>query len=290
MKTIPAAAAYLKSFPSPFIRALSKDKYEKGKSLFSTTQLISPPQRTWLGNNYEKQENPYTMFHALMGTAIHAILEENVDTENGEVAEERLHYDYPHPDRPIPISGQMDFYEDRTCFDYKNTAGFQEKMKAEHHQQVQINGWLAKKNGYEVEHVAVIYLQRDWSYMRSKVDPAYPQTPFAIYVEPYDEAFAEELVKKTVEDHWKAHNGSPRPCTSEEQWERPSVYAIMSPGAKRASKLCDSYDEAVELKKSNQTVEVRVGEKVFCSSFCGYSHVCKQFKMESTKSTLTSEF
>lgn len=280
MKTISAAAAYLKSFPSPFIRALSKDKYEKGASLFSTTQLISPPQRTWLAKNYEKQENPYTMFHALMGTAIHSILEDNVDVKNGEVAEERLHYSYPHPDGDIPISGQMDFYEDKTCFDYKNTAGFQEKMKTEHHQQVQINGWLAQNNGYEVEHVAVVYLQRDWSYMRSTFDPTYPQTPFAIYVAPYDKAFAEQLIKTTVEDHWRAHNGSPRPCTPEEQWERPSKFAIMSPGAKRASKLCDTWDEAMELKKPNQTVETRKGEKVFCSAFCGYSAHCAQYKRE----------
>lgn len=278
-----AAITFLKSFPNPFIRALSKSKYEKGESLFSTTQLISPPQRTWLAKSYEKQESAYTMFHALMGTAIHSILEDNVDTENGEVAEERLHYLYFLGDEGIPISGQMDFYENNTVFDYKNTAGFQDKMKEEHYQQVQINGWLAKKNGYEVDHVSVVYIQRDWSYMRSTVDPTYPQTPFAIYVAPYDDEFATKLLAKTVEDHWKAHKGSPRPCTPEEQWERPSVYAIMSPGAKRASKLCDTLAEAEELKKPNQIVEKRKGEKVFCSSFCGYSHCCKQFKEESQK-------
>ena len=253
--------------------------------MFSTTQLISPPQRTWLGKNHVKQENPYTMFHALMGTAIHSILEDNVDPANGEVAEERLHYNYflqtDKKNESIPISGQIDFYENKTVFDYKNTAGFQDKMKEEHYQQVQINGWLAKKNGYEVDHVSVVYLQRDWSYMRSTVDPTYPQTPFAIYVAPYDEEFAAKLLAKTVEDHWKAHNGLPRSCTPEEQWERPSVYAIMSLGAKRASKLCDTLAEAEELKKPNQIVETRKGEKVFCSSFCGYSHCCKQFKEES---------
>jgi len=275
------SASYLKSFPSPFIRALLKDKYEKGKSLFSTTQLISPPQRTWLGKNHEKQENPYTMFHALMGTAIHSILEDNVDTENGEVAEERLHYEYPYLGGTIPISGQIDFYENKTVFDYKNTAGFQEKMKPEHRQQVQINGWLAEKNGYEVEHVSIVYLQRDWSYMRSTFDPTYPQTPFAIYVEPYDQDFAAKLIEKTVEDHWKAYNGSPRQCTPEEQWEKPSVYAIMSPGAKRASKLCETLSEAEGLKKPNQTVEIRKGEKTFCNSFCGFKDVCEQYKRES---------
>ena len=295
MKTVPAYAASLKSFPTPFIRALTKSNYDKEGSLFSATQLISPPQRTWLGKHHEKQENPYTMFHALMGTAIHSILEDNVDTENGEMAEERLHFNYtpnpsPNPDPiwitengeviHVPISGQIDFWEDNTIFDYKNTAGFQDKMKEDHFQQVQINGWLAKQNGYEVEHVAVVYLQRDWSYMRAQVDPTYPQTPFAVYVHPFDEEYASKLLDKTVMDHWAAWNGNPRPCTSAEQWERPSKFAIMSPGAKRASKLCDSYEEAMELKKPNQLVETRVGEKVFCNSFCGFKDYCEQYKRE----------
>jgi hypothetical protein len=285
MKIVPAHTSNLKSFPTPFIRAITKSNYNKGHSLFSTTQLISPPQRTWLGKTYEKQENPYTMFHALMGTAIHSILEDNVDTENGEVAEERLHYNYIYEEDGkeigIPISGQMDFYEDHTVFDYKNTAGFQDKIKEEHFKQVQINGWLAESQGYEVEHVAVVYLQRDWSYMRAQVDPTYPQTPFAIYVHPYDKQYAKELIDRTVVDHWEAWNGKPRPCTSEEQWERPSKFAIMSPGAKRASKLCDNHEEAMELKKPNQIVETRKGEKVFCTTFCGFKDHCPQFMRES---------
>lgn len=288
MKTIPDYATGLKSFPNPFIRAITRSKYDKGHSLFTATQLIGPPQRTWLGREHEKVENPYTMFHALMGTAIHAILEENVDPENGEVAEERLHYNYTYMDGSvpvdIPISGQMDFYEDKTVFDYKNTAGFQDKMKDEHYQQVQINGWLAKQAGYDVEHIAVVYLQRDWSYMRAQVDPTYPQSPFTIHVAPFDEEYARELIARKVDEHWQAHNGNPRPCTPEEQWERPSTYAVMSPGAKRASKLCNSYEEAMEVKKPHQTIEVRKGEKVFCNSFCGFKHVCGQYMRESLDS------
>lgn len=285
MKTVPASTTALQSFPNPFIRAITRSKYDKGRSLFSATQLISPPQRTWLGREHKKVENPYGMFHALMGTAIHAILEENVDTENGERAEERLHYDYPYKDESgettIPISGQMDFYEDHTVFDYKNTAGYQDKMKNEHHQQVQINGWLAKQNGYVVEHVAVVYLQRDWSYMRSTVDPTYPQSPFTIHVVPFDENYAKALIDMKVHEHWQAWNGNPRPCTPEEQWEKPTVYAVMSPDAKRASKLCDTYEEAMEVKKPHQHIETRRGEKTFCNTFCGFKHVCPQFKRES---------
>lgn len=275
----------LHSFPNPFIRALTKNKYSKGESLFTATQLISPPQRTWLAVNHEKKENPYTMFHALMGTAIHSILEENVDPANGEVAEERLYHDYPYLkdglEIVIPISGQMDFYEDKTVFDYKNTAGIQEKMKPEHYEQVQINGWLAKQNGYDVEHVAVVYLQRDWSYMRSQVDPTYPQTPYTIFVADFDENYAKASIDMKVDEHWRAYNGKPRLCTPVEQWERPSVYAVMTPGAKRASKLCDTHEEAMEFKKPNQIVETRKGEKVYCKNFCGFHEHCEQFKRES---------
>jgi hypothetical protein len=273
-------AKNIESFPTPFMRALKANKYSKGHSLFSVTQLIGPPQRTYLALTNEKTESAYGLFHALMGTAIHNILEEHVDTANGEVAEERLHWLYTIGIHEIPISGQMDFYEQKCVFDYKNTAGFQDKMKEEHYQQVQMNGYLAKINGYEVEHVGVVYLQRDWSYMRAQVDPTYPQSPFTIYIHPFDEAYGKNQFDTTVPDHWAAHNGTPRPCTPKEQWEKPAVFALMSPGAKRASKLCDTRAEAEELKKPNQIIEERKGDKVFCNSFCGFKHCCPQYQRE----------
>ena len=38
----------LSSFPTPFLRAIQHSSYDKGRSTFTVTGLLSPPQRTWL--------------------------------------------------------------------------------------------------------------------------------------------------------------------------------------------------------------------------------------------------
>jgi hypothetical protein len=55
----------------------------------------------------------------------------------------------------------------------------------------------------------------------------------------------------------------------------------MKPDAKRASKVCGSLAEAEAEKKPGQIIQVRKGERTFCDMFCGFKHVCQQFKRES---------
>ncbi len=269
----------LQSFPSPFQRAISTNTYSKGASTFSVTQLISPPQRTWLAVNNVKMETPYGSFSALLGTAIHSILEQHVDPEAGEIAEQRMFTEM----HGVSVSGQLDFWENRVLHDYKSTRGVQDNMKPDHYKQVNMNAYLAKLNGIESSHVAVTYIQMDWSYMQSTLNPMYPQSPFRIFIEPYDEKFAKELFDTTIPDHLNALAGKPRPCNREEKWQRDDTYALMKPGAKRASKVCDSLAEAEAEKKPGQYIQVRPGERVFCESFCGFKHCCPQYKMESMK-------
>lgn len=268
----------LLSFPSPFMRAIIKDRYSKGDSQFSCTQLIGPPKRTFLATKGDKVETPYSSFAALLGTAIHSVLEANVDISSGERAEERMFYDFQLNGKTIRISGQIDFYEGNTVFDYKFIGGTQAEMKPDHYKQVQINGLLSELNGLTVEHVAVAYLQRDWSYMQSTVNPTYPQSPFKIFVTPFDREFATKTLLQCVTDHQAALDGHPRACNDEEMWAKPDAFALMKPGAKRASKLCSSMAEAEEEKKPGQFIQVRKGEHTYCSNFCGYSHICQQHK------------
>ena len=267
----------LHSFPSPFVRAMSNSSYDKGRSTFTVTGLLSPPQRTWLGVNNERIETPYGSFSALLGTAVHSILEANVDLAAGERAEERMFAEM----HGVTVSGQMDLWENGTLFDYKTTRGVQDAMKPDHHKQANMNAYLAKLNGVESDYIGVVYIQMDWSYMQSTVNPSYPQSPFRIFLEPYDEKLAKETFDKAIPDHIAALDGKPRECTRDEKWQRDDTYALMKPGAKRASKVCDSRAEAEAEKKPSQIIQERPGERVFCSMFCGYSHVCPQFKRES---------
>lgn len=270
----------LHSFPSPFIRAIENSQYSKGESQFSVTQLLSPPQRTWLSMNAEKHEDAYGAFMALLGTAMHSILEKNARADLGEIAELRLFHDFKIGDSHITVSGQLDFYESKTIYDYKLTGGIQDKAKPEHYMQAQMNGYLANSNHIETEHVAICYIQRDWSYMKKILNPTYPQSPFRIFIHEYDHDAAAESFKTTIGDHLTASMGKPRPCTLDEQWAKPDSFAIMKNGASRATKLYDSLSEAEEALKPGYYIQTRKGEKTYCENFCGFKHICSQYKAE----------
>jgi hypothetical protein len=276
----------LHSFPSPFARAIMKDHYDGGTSMFSVTTLISPPQRTWLKTQGEEMRSPYGSFAAMLGTAMHHIIEQNIDEEAGEIAERRLYTTIEVEGNSISVSGQIDHWENNTLSDYKLTGGVQDKMKDAHYLQVQMNGLLAERNGIPVDHVSVIYVQKDWSQLRSTFDPNYPQTPFKVHVHSFDRELAVQTFQTTTTDHWNAKQGNPRPCTPDEQWRKETTYALMKPDAKRASKVCDTRGEAEELLKPGQIIVERPGEATYCLHFCGFSHLCPQFKREQmSKST-----
>ena len=277
----------LQSFPSPFLRALMHDSYVAGTSKYSVTTLLSPPQRTWLKTLGEEIRTPYSMFSALMGTAIHHVIETYVDEEAGEIAEQRFYTLIDVNGEKVSVSGQVDLIENKCVTDYKNTSGLQDKVKQEHYLQANMNAYLAEVNGIEVEHVSVVYIDRTWSHLRSTVDPTYPQLPFKVFIHPYERQLAIDTFARTVADHHAASAGHPRDCTPEEQWSKPDSFALMKVGAKRASKLYDSFAEADAEKKPGQYVEVRKGEKTYCESFCCLKHLCGQYKRESAKTTLT---
>lgn len=275
----------LVSFPSPFQRALLRNDYTKGDSQFSVTGLLSPPLRTWLATIHEKQESAYGSFSALLGTAIHHILESNVDPSTGEIAEKRVFAELCG----AKVSGQMDLWENRTMFDYKSTRGVQDCMKPDHYKQVNMNAYLAKLNGIESDNVAVVYIQMDWSYMQSTVNPSYPQSPFKIFIHPYDEDIAIKTFNTAIPEHLEALKGNARPCTREEKWQKDDTYALMKPGAKRASKVCNSLAEANAEIKPGQIIQVRKGERTFCSSFCGYKDVCPVYRIDEMESAKNNQ-
>jgi hypothetical protein len=277
-------AKKIESLPDPLMRALTNSKYDAGETDFSVTTLISPPQRTYLATIGEKIENVYSSFHALLGSGVHAIIEGNVNEEAGEIAEKR----YFMQRQGYSISGQVDYYKDGVITDWKITGGIQEDMKPEHFQQVQMNGYLAEENGLKVELVSVVYYQRDWRYMISKFQPDYPKNPVTVFVAPYDRALAESLFEEKIKEHSNAFSGNPRNCTEDEKWQSPPTFAVMKPGASRASKVFSNLNDAEEYKKDGQIIETRKSERVYCSNFCGFSHLCKQYEKESK--TLINDF
>jgi len=70
-------------------------------------------------------------------------------------------------------------------------------------------------------------------------------------------------------------------CSDEEQWAKPTVYAVMKEGRKSALKLCSSEEEARTLLDEKGTyLQVRPGEKTRCESYCQVRDFCEQYQRE----------
>jgi hypothetical protein len=63
-------------------------------------------------------------------------------------------------------------------------------------------------------------------------------------------------------------------------WERPSKFAVMKKGQKKAVKLCDTEWNAEEYIGDNKGlyIELRPGERTRCKSYCIVQNHCPQYK------------
>lgn len=266
----------IKTIPNPFARAFASDHYSKGDSEFSVTQLLGPAQQTYLATQGEPLKSQAMGFAALMGTAVHTVLENNVREDLGELAEVR----YFAIIDGTKISGQADFIDGKVVYDYKNIAGEKEEPNPEHILQAHMNGYLAQLNGVDIEFCSIVYVQRDWKESQATLNPSYPQTPFNTFIFDYDKDLARKTFVERIRLHRQAKEGNPIDCTREEQWRKPETWALKKPNAKKASKLCDSKEEAESLLKTGQFIEYRPGMATRCSSYCSFSHLCEQKKRE----------
>jgi hypothetical protein len=67
-------------------------------------------------------------------------------------------------------------------------------------------------------------------------------------------------------------------CTPEEMWEKPSKFAVMKPGAKRATKVFDSLADAEDFVSGDMVIQLRPGERTRCERYCPVKEYCHQFK------------
>ena len=134
---------------------------------------------------------------------------------------------------------------------------------------------------------------RDWVKRKAEQGGDYPTAPIVVLDIPmWSEAEQDAYVEAQMRKHIEAAN-TDQPlifCTSEETWEKETVYAVMKKGRKSAVKLYNYEPEAVqraEKEGSNHSVEVRKGEKTRCKGdWCGVSKWCDQYQSEAKEQFL----
>ena len=272
------------NLPEPLVKAVEYDDHTPSGNNYSVTALISPPRLRYLRGMHEDglSEDVTDRVWLLLGTAVHNILERAAkeDRLNDGMYEHAL---VAKSADDLSVGGTMDVYEDGVISDYKITSVWSVKdgCKPEWAQQLNIYGWLARKNGLKVTKLQVVAILRDWTNGFALKHPDMAKTPIAIVDAPlWEEAEAEAFVEGRVHAHESARENLPD-CTDEERWMTPTVWAVHKKGRQKALKLHDSEASAEAHVKEigdEYYVDKRPGQPRRCQEYCPVSQFCSQHK------------
>lgn len=248
-------------------------------TLLKGTREIILEKRHWDEMTVDASERIWCIY----GQVAHKLFEHEGETS---VAEERLRYKV----NGVTITGRMDLYdlESGLIDDYK-TASVYKVMKSDFsdwRQQGIGYAWLLSRNGFLAKRAKFTAILKDWKKSEAKHNFKYPQKPVFVYEFAISESdiFAFDSFVSAKVDALKAceliTDDMLPECTPSERWERETKWAVMKPGAKKASKLCDSEDEANRVSKDidGSIIEERKGGSIKCADYCPSSAWCSYYK------------
>jgi len=263
------------NLPAAIIAAIQADPYTGGGDV-SCTRLIDAPQIRVLGGKHKDEitVDASELVFALMGQAIHAVLERAGLKEGGVTVEQRLFAEV----NGWAVSGQVDrmHVADGTLSDFKMTTVYKQHGSDSWTRQLNVLRWLAHKNGIRLDTLSVVAIFRDWRKTEAQRNPDYPQAAIQeITVPVWSLEDAEEYITERVYLHQAASRGEEVLCTDEERWFSGNTYALMNTGGKRALKVSTDRSALPE-PTEGQYVEQRPGEYKRCDSFCDVQAYCTQ--------------
>ena len=284
------------NLPQFVVDALTYSDYSRGNSDISVTQLIDSPRIAQLQKQFAGQQSrdAVDFVWSRFGTSVHTMFEESLKGSD-VITEERLFTET----QGWKLSGAIDAQEvtpDGVIIsDFKVTSVWSVVFdKSSWHKQLNVYAYLVRKaKGQTVKKVQIVALLRDWVRRKAEEGGDYPSAPIAIIDIPL---WSDEEQDDYVESQMKAHIEAANTetdlihCTSEEMWEKATVYAVMKKGRKSAVRLFSSEAEAnerVAKEGDNHYLEIRKGEKTRCTQdWCGGSQWCDQFQAESKQQLL----
>lgn len=280
--------------PDAVVASVSNDDYSRGECDMSVTQAIAPPRKVELQRRHEDEivEDVSERIWMLMGKAIHGILDKAAP-RGAALTEERLFLDV----LGWKVSGAFDtmalLQQNDDLWkisDYKVTSVWSvifADTKSDWEAQLNLYAHMLRRHSFPIGALEIVALCRDWQKSKALVDKDYPQSQVAVVpIRLWSDDEAQAYLEQRVLLHQAARDRGELPlCTAEERWERPTKYALMKAGNKRATRVFDNEEEAAAAVKPGFTVEVRVGESLRCKSYCNVLAFCEQAR----NGTLTLE-
>jgi len=235
------------NLPVAIVNAVSHNIQKPSKNVIRVSELIGAPKQKELRIKYWDliTEDVSERLWSLLGQAMHHILENGAP--DNAFREERL----SHKIDGVTISGQSDLWCDGTVEDYKTTSvySFLLGMKPEWVAQLNVYRWLWAKAGFQTKSLKIHAILRDWIRSKALADPNYPQIHWmTVNIQMWTLAETEKYIRGRI----ALHKLTPAPpCTDEEKWARPTTYAVIETGAKRARRVCSTLAEAKMWVKAN---------------------------------------
>lgn len=263
----------------PSLEAICKlDNYVPGRpGSISVSTLINPPQIDRLKQQHwgEITIPVDRRLWAVFGSAVHHLLE-----QAGEgIKEERLYATID--DREV--SAQIDIWRQGELTDFKVTSTWSYIFGHDTwNQQLQVQRWLCKQNGIDVDTIQNVLIFKDWS--RHKMpEKGYPS---AVSVTVRYTIWDDERVETFIRARLALHKLADTRCTDEDRWARGEAWACKKLGNKRATKVFDNAadafawvkDKNAPLKYDDYFVDHRPPEYVRCDHFCDVAAFCQQHK------------
>ena len=275
------------NLPAAIVAAVTNDPYTSGNSDISATKLIDAPQVVDLSRQHHDKltVDVSERIWALLGQAVHTILERAGLREQGMVVEERLYADV----LGWTISGQVDrmHVDLGKLSDYKVTTVYKKNGSDSWTKQLNVLRWLAHQNGYEVNELEIVAIFRDWRKTDSERQADYPAAAVQVIPVPvWSLEEAEDYIYERVAMHQAARKGTDVPCTDTDRWYSGTKYALMKDGGKRALRVVDSRAMLEPVADGYQIIE-RPGEYKRCAHYCDVRAFCTQWA--ATNQTLTAE-
>jgi hypothetical protein len=268
-------------------------EYTSGGADFSASQLPSPIQQVALKARYAEQIPPRTAvedFAAWRGNAIHEMAERY--SPGNAISEERLFIEVLGK----KISGQFDLYHGDTevVVDYKTVSVWALKLGRKPEWDIQLNvlAELLRQNGFRVRGLYIMAILWDWNRNEALRSKEYPQQPWiAINVPLWPErALADWLIDRVQSliaaesmDDETLH--SIYPCSKDDQWARDESWAVKKAGNKKATRVCQSHEEArqfiiAQAKPGDYIIEHREPIRMRCDNYCDPAMFCVQRRNE----------
>jgi len=291
------------NLPERWVRALGglEQRPRRPRYRYGVTELVDAPlvRQLRIRHHDEIQEDVSDFLWAMYGQGVHGAMEDSADPNT--LTEEKLTISRQYNGIECTLVGVPDHYNsEEHSADYKTSKAFymiyDPQGKPEHRNQLHVYRLMLHEHGFDVKSQSLDVLCRDWDARRAAKEDDYPRLALNIIpvdVKPVE--WIEDYVQKRLALHVEAESldieDVPQ-CTPGERWDKPTVYAVKKKTGSRAvrgglhSDPLNAEAMVEDLGADKHGVEVRLGERTRCQSWCSVSRWCpsyQAYKQEQSK-------